>query len=94
MKFGTALASILAASFLVPKMDIARGPLDPLAIQASNAGPCAVIFTSTDGTNWQCSYTINRCDGSTNPWQSISWTTLNTNNQQFWVIKNCEGPAP
>lgn len=61
----------------------------PLAIEYKQAPACAIVRTSYDLTNWLCVARLERCDGSTNPWRSISWSETADGSNQFWQVEPC-----
>lgn len=65
------------------------GPSLPLAIAYTNVPPCAIVESSTDLTNWFCVAKLQKCDGSTNPWQSVSWSEVADGTNQYWRIRGC-----
>jgi hypothetical protein len=73
---GLSLAVLFALLTVTPRVEITF----------TNAPPSAVIYTSTDLTNWHCSFELRRCDGSTQAWQTIAWTTGATNAQRYWKV--------
>lgn len=61
----------------------------PLAIAYTNPPPCAIIESSYDLTNWFCIARMQRCDGLTNGWNSISWSDTADGPNQFWRVRPC-----